>query len=653
MLNSGDTPIVLYATDRSGWAFDNLARQLSRLLSLHFRSKISPFTRVADGEECDILAALWWQAALRVRGVCRAKKLLTCVYDHLSWCIDEGSKNEFRLAMKHTHVLGVSNRILLRELEGHFPGELPSQVFLLEDGVDEKLFRVSELPARFACGWAGNSSRHTPGGPEDHKGLNIIKEACRAASVDLHILDAAAGRPWPIAKMPEFYAGISAYICMSYTEGTPNPLLEAMSSGRPVISTRVGLAPDIIQHGVNGLLIDRTPEALTSAISYLKQLNPIDYLKMSQAARAAIVPKHTWQSKAEEWRRALHAATVVQSAVDLGDSIARPRSDGEPQPVQIVPAAPRTISDPPKYLLLSDVRDWAFHTNMMDLEQYLSNRFAFTHYFVIDFVQGVPPPHFPDYDGVFCVYHRWPINAFLPWDRTVGSLRALWFKPEKPLPPTNEDIELVNRFRGFHVVTRQNHEELKARCPNMVYLTNPVNMRRFPDVTPVEGEVIASWNGNAQHRNGQGVFVKGFFDIVQPAVRTAGVPLVYAEYNTKKLSPTEMPDFYMKGNVALCASLYEGASNSIMEAMACGQALITTASGNALELRDNQLKNFGETGIIVVERNQESFVEALNQLKKDPARIRQMGALNREEIMQRWSWAVWADDYAAFLRMAF
>jgi len=45
------------------------------------------------------------------------------------------------------------------------------------------------------------------------------------------------------------------YILPSYNEGLPMGLLEAMSAGLPVISTRVGGIPEVIQNKENGLLI--------------------------------------------------------------------------------------------------------------------------------------------------------------------------------------------------------------------------------------------------------------------------------------------------------------------------------------------------------------------------------------------------------------
>lgn len=62
------------------------------------------------------------------------------------------------------------------------------------------------------------------------------------------------------------------FVSPSYSEGFSMSILEGMSSGLPVIATRVGAAPDIIQNGENGFLIDpgdveQLTECLRSLIS--------------------------------------------------------------------------------------------------------------------------------------------------------------------------------------------------------------------------------------------------------------------------------------------------------------------------------------------------------------------------------------------------
>ncbi|MCX8011461.1 MAG: glycosyltransferase [Ignavibacteria bacterium] len=54
----------------------------------------------------------------------------------------------------------------------------------------------------------------------------------------------------------EFYSKINLLLNMSKYEGMPLTILEALSSGIPVVSANVGVISNIIQNGYNGFLID-------------------------------------------------------------------------------------------------------------------------------------------------------------------------------------------------------------------------------------------------------------------------------------------------------------------------------------------------------------------------------------------------------------
>jgi len=57
-------------------------------------------------------------------------------------------------------------------------------------------------------------------------------------------------------QIPRLYQALDIYLMTSREEGGPNGVLEAMATGIPVVATRVGMVPDLIDSGVNGLVVE-------------------------------------------------------------------------------------------------------------------------------------------------------------------------------------------------------------------------------------------------------------------------------------------------------------------------------------------------------------------------------------------------------------
>jgi glycosyltransferase involved in cell wall biosynthesis len=70
------------------------------------------------------------------------------------------------------------------------------------------------------------------------------------------------GVPYRHAMLSEYreivswYHALDLYLVTSREEGGPKAVLESMATGVPLVSTRVGMAADIVEDGVNGFLCD-------------------------------------------------------------------------------------------------------------------------------------------------------------------------------------------------------------------------------------------------------------------------------------------------------------------------------------------------------------------------------------------------------------
>lgn len=69
------------------------------------------------------------------------------------------------------------------------------------------------------------------------------------------------------SNMGDWFAAANLLIHPSYSEGLGSVILEASSAGLPVIGTKAGGIPDIIEHELNGLLVEPgKPDQLAEAI---------------------------------------------------------------------------------------------------------------------------------------------------------------------------------------------------------------------------------------------------------------------------------------------------------------------------------------------------------------------------------------------------
>jgi glycosyltransferase involved in cell wall biosynthesis len=80
-------------------------------------------------------------------------------------------------------------------------------------------------------------------------------------------LAASVSLPGTRSDVPEFYAGLDQFWLTSDFEGTPNVVLEALAAGLPVIATRVGGTPEVLEDGITGILVGAGDAAAVAAAS--------------------------------------------------------------------------------------------------------------------------------------------------------------------------------------------------------------------------------------------------------------------------------------------------------------------------------------------------------------------------------------------------
>lgn len=291
---------VLLLADKRNWAYDSIAQSL---LSQNTRQNLSLSIMYTKGDidrikkkykKYDRVFLMGWQTWDRVKFIDK-KIMLTGLHSHHSW--DEKKttpENDveppdslLKLLSQFAGVNAVSKRLWRL-----FSNKL--KVNYTPNGVNATMFGFSPSPEDFTIGYSGSIDH------DWRKGITeFIIPACKKAKCKLKV--AMPGKNYvKLNEMPDFYRGISSYLCASSSEGFSLSMLEAASCGKPVITTPVGGTEELIIHGRNGFIVKRNVNDMADHIVYLKN-NPDILEKLSKQIREDVINKHSWKIAAEAW----------------------------------------------------------------------------------------------------------------------------------------------------------------------------------------------------------------------------------------------------------------------------------------------------------------------------------------------------------------
>ena len=352
----GVTRVSLFY-DISDWAFHNVAQNIERVAPVPYIVDLiarddwfgvpgKPDQILANSD----LAVFLWRFDLLVfldslsntswRQLMTEPRcaFVTLVYDHV-YCEERDLRthgNPFVVA----DCIGASSS---RLCQLYCTAEhLPEIAHCVSDGVDTELFSPNSMEMPVAgrslrIGWVGNSDWGITLG-HDFKGtrtifepaLNLLRSSGLAFSV--HLADKAE-RQLPRAAMPDFYRNVDVLVCSSLFEGTPNPVLEAMASGCAIVSTDVGIVPDIFgPTQMQFLMQERSAHALATALERLiREPETLAALKHENLQRRETLDWHTrwpaWHSLFEEARA--NALTRQGATQGLAAFRIRPKTRAE------------------------------------------------------------------------------------------------------------------------------------------------------------------------------------------------------------------------------------------------------------------------------------------------------------------------------------
>jgi glycosyltransferase involved in cell wall biosynthesis len=295
-------PRVVILADRHGWALEHEARDLAGSLGGEFETRIAFVPDEPDlaAIPFDLLVVLFWADTYHQRFVHDPRKIVKQVASH-RWAFEPfGPLSPKQFVDRHlwdaATVVCVSER-LHRELSPH------REVLHVPQGVDtDSLRRREPRQGPIVFGWVGRARA-------PQKGLADILRP--AASRDFELRVAGGELSWE--EMIRFYHAIDVLCVASVHEGEPRPLIEGMAAGCFPVAVDVGVVPELVRHGVNGLIVRRSVAAFRAAFQWCV-LNP-EVVRPAGLENARVMAAvRDRRCTASAWGRALRRALTLRLA---------------------------------------------------------------------------------------------------------------------------------------------------------------------------------------------------------------------------------------------------------------------------------------------------------------------------------------------------
>ncbi|MFJ2214854.1 glycosyltransferase [Streptomyces sp. NPDC101062] len=136
----------------------------------------------------------------------------------------------------------------------------------------------------------------------------------------------------------------------------------------------------------------------------------------------------------------------------------------------------------------------------------------------------------------------------------------------------------------------------------------------------IVGAPVRTADGAAYLTHCRGLAAQLFPDEAADAYAVGDNPVSFEEIGGPEAP--DLPDVYASGSLVLLSSVVEGFPISLVEAMFCGRATVSTDVGAVVEV-------IGGTGLVVPPRNPRALADACVALLRDPERRARLGAAAR------------------------
>lgn len=278
---------ILFSVSPTGWAYDLRCQALMKHLSSHFYiQKEDNEYLVRHGGEFDLVYASGFDTVAK-RGA-KCKSICTTIGG-----VVERSMDQILKIVSPAIAVVIPNLKWFEELKQR---DLYPKLFYIPNGVSTEIFvPTKKTSPKFVVGWVGNDRIDRM----KVKRVDQLRKACDRLHVPL------LEQNWTHNNishrfMPKFYRNIDLYVNCSTTEGSNNPILEACSSGVPVLATKVGNVPQLLESGVVPLRNDLRD--LKEKIEFFRFMSLEERRVIGARLRKRMLSEFDWSKRALEYK---------------------------------------------------------------------------------------------------------------------------------------------------------------------------------------------------------------------------------------------------------------------------------------------------------------------------------------------------------------
>ncbi|WP_424521818.1 glycosyltransferase [Rubrivirga sp.] len=205
-------------------------------------------------------------------------------------------------------------------------------VYLCPNGIEPSVFRprtprVGEL----SVGWIGN--------PNDSlKGLNdVLLPSTRGVKFE------ASPGDWSRSEVVGLYQRTDVLAVASISESQPLPLIESMACGCFPVATSVGVVPELVVSGLNGLVVNRDTESFKAAFRWCA--DNLDYVRRAGLRNASFVrAERSWDKLAKRFGDVFDYAIALQSDPTATPPVGVPPARRVREAWEDAPATPAALT---------------------------------------------------------------------------------------------------------------------------------------------------------------------------------------------------------------------------------------------------------------------------------------------------------------------